>query len=116
MKEDAGHHEVGRPVVNRSEDVSKRQLSHDVLHASVGRGWVAFSTGNVVDTEDRTRDDEDDEGKEGNAPEAVKWIPIPNDSEFVLLSVSKWHLTMHIVVSALGHIPVILEAETGIKP
>ena len=60
VQKHAGDHEVGRPVVNGTQDVAERQLGHDVLHARIGRRRIAFAAGHVVDAEDRSRDDEDE--------------------------------------------------------
>ena len=116
VKKHAGDHEVGCPVVNGTQDVAEGQLRHDVLHAGVSRRRIAFATGDVVDAEHGSRDHENDERKEGDATKAVERVPVPDDTEFVLLSVGERHLSVHVVVSALRHVPVVLETEPGVEP
>ena len=54
-------------MVDWSNDVAKRQLSHDEFHAWISRGWITFSTRDVVNPKDGSSDDQDDESKELDA-------------------------------------------------
>ena len=67
-------------MVNGSNDVPEGQLRHDELHARVCRCWVTLSSRNVLDAENRTCDDQDDEREERDSTQAVQWVPIPDDS------------------------------------
>ena len=83
-----------------SNNVTKRKFGHDELHACIGRRGVTFATGDVVDTKHCSCDDQNDERKEGDATESVEGVPVPNDPEFVFLSVCEWHLPVHVVICA----------------
>ena len=96
--------------------VSERQLCHDELHARVSRSRITFSTWDVVNPQNCSGDDENDECEERNPTEAIQRVPIPDDAQFVLLSMCEWHLSMHTVVSISGHRPIILNTEAGIEP
>ena len=48
---------------------------------------IAFASADVIDSKHGSRDDQNNERKKGDTSQAVKRVPVPNDTEFVFLGV-----------------------------